>query len=158
MQVPALASSSSSGTTLGAAVYTAFLELRREVRRSARDRIEGDPLTASQGEVLGCLRRMPGVGVGELARTLRLAPNTVSTIVGALVTAGLVRRDPDPDDARAVRLRLTPAGHRRTRAWRDHSARRVDEALAHLSAEERADLARALPVLERLAEIVASSS
>jgi DNA-binding MarR family transcriptional regulator len=111
----------------------------------------------SQVEVLACVRRQPGIGVREAATALRLAPNTVSTIVGQLVDAGLLRRDSDPEDARAVRLRLTKAGHRRVHAWRDRTAQAVDRALEALDAEERAALALALPALRHLADVVALS-
>ena len=95
------------------------------------------------------------MGVSELAESLHLAPNTVSTIVGRLVDAGLLRREPDPDDARAVCLRLTPNGYRRARARRDLSAQVLDDALESLNASERANLALALPALDRLVDALA---
>jgi DNA-binding MarR family transcriptional regulator len=144
-------------TTLGGTLYAAVSDLRRELRRSVRSQFPAHPLTPSQVEVLGLVRRCPDVGVGEVAASLRLAPNTVSTIVGRLVERGLVRRDPDPDDARAIRLRLTPAGHRRVHAWRDRTARTVDAALARLSDDDRAAISHAIPALERLVDAVAES-
>ena len=82
----------------------------------------------------------------------------MSTIVGHLVDAGFLRREPDPDDARAVRLRLTAAGHRRVHAWRDRSTQTVDRALEALDAEERATLALALPALRHLVEVIAAGA
>ena len=99
--------------TLGAELYRSLADLRREVRRTVRSGFPAQLLTPSQVEVLGCVRRQPGIGVRDAATALRLAPNTVSTIVGHLVDLGLLRRDADPDDARAVCLRLTAAGERR---------------------------------------------
>lgn len=46
-----------------------------------------------------------------LAETACVDPSTVSRQVGQLVTAGLVERQPDPDDGRATLLAATPAGH-----------------------------------------------
>ena len=143
--------------TLGAEVWRTLADLRREVRRTVRSDFPAQRLSLSQVEVLACVRRQPGIGVREAATALRLAPNTVSTIVGQLVDAGLLRRDSDPEDARAVRLRLTKAGHRRVHAWRDRTAQAVDRALEALDAEERAALALALPALRHLADVVALS-
>ena len=147
-----------SRATLGGALYGTLLDLRREVRRHVRSEFPAHPLTPSQVEVLGHVRRNPGAGVGEVAAALRLAPNTVSTIVGRLVDEGLVRRDPDPNDARAICLRLTAAGQRRVHAWRDRLAATVDDAIESLGADDRAALAAAVPALERLVDAVAELS
>jgi DNA-binding MarR family transcriptional regulator len=141
-------------TTLGAELYRSLAGFRRELRRAVRSEFPAQLLSPSQVEVLGCVRRQPDIGVRDAATVLRLAPNTVSTIVGQLVDLGFLRRDPDPDDARAVRLRLTAAGHRRVHTWRDRSTQTVDRALESLDAEERASLARALPALRHLVEAI----
>jgi DNA-binding MarR family transcriptional regulator len=145
-------------TTLGSELYRSLAGFRREVRRAVRSEFPAQLLTPSQVEVLGCVRRQPGIGVRDAASMLRLAPNTVSTIVGQLVDVGFLRRETDPDDARAVCLRLTAAGHRRVHAWRDRSTQTVDRALESLDAEERAALALALPALRHLVEVIASGT
>jgi DNA-binding MarR family transcriptional regulator len=145
-------------TTLGNELYRSLAGFRREVRRTVRSEFPAQLLSPSQVEVLGCVRRHPGIGVRDAAAMLRLAPNTVSTIVGHLVDIGFLRREPDPEDARAVCLRLTAAGHRRVHAWRDHSALTVDRALESLDAEERASLARALPALRHLVEVISAGT
>ncbi len=145
-------------TTLGSELYRSLAGFRREVRRAVRSEFPAQLLTPSQVEVLGCVRRQPGIGVRDAASMLRLAPNTVSTIVGQLVDVGFLRRETDPDDARAVCLRLTAAGHRRVHAWRDRSTQTVDRALESLDAEERAALALALPAFRHLVEVIASGT
>jgi len=47
---------------------------------------------------------------GELAELSLLDPSTVSRYVAQLVRAGLVERQADPDDGRAVQLLASPAG------------------------------------------------
>lgn len=47
---------------------------------------------------------------GVLAERLRIAPRSVTEVVDALEDKGLVRREPDPSDRRAVVVRLTDAG------------------------------------------------
>src|SRR5690242_13341690 len=146
------------GTSLGTELYRSLAGLRREVRRAVRSEFPAQLLTPSQVEVLACVRRRPGIGVRDAAAALRLAPNTVSTIVGQLVEIGFLRREPDPDDARAVCLRLSAAGQRRVHAWRDRSTQTVDRALESLDAEERASLARAVPALRHLVDVIAAET
>lgn len=47
---------------------------------------------------------------GVLAERLRIAPRSVTEVVDALEEKGLVRREPDPSDRRAVVVALTDAG------------------------------------------------
>jgi DNA-binding MarR family transcriptional regulator len=53
--------------------------------------------------------------VGDLHRYVLLSQPALSRLVDRLVERGLVRRGPDPDDGRAVRLSLTDAGRARQR-------------------------------------------
>ncbi len=70
--------------------------------------------------------------VGDLAERLQLAAHTVTGAVGRAEKAGLVRRDPCPQDGRRTWISLTPDGERRLAA--------VVEALAH----DRDELAAAV--------------
>jgi DNA-binding MarR family transcriptional regulator len=60
---------------------------------------------------------------------------------------GLVRRQPDPKDARSIRVRLTAAGRRSV----DHALQdlvvREDALLSGLDADQRSDLANLLKVV-----------
>lgn len=48
--------------------------------------------------------------VGELAEALRITVGGTSKIVDKLDQMGFIRREPDPQDRRASRIALTPAG------------------------------------------------
>jgi len=48
----------------------------------------------------------------DLARTVRVTSPTMTRVLDRLVETGLVTRAADPDDRRAIRLGLTPAGRR----------------------------------------------
>jgi len=135
---------------LASELTTAWGGVRRRLRRSARAKVGGEPLTGSQVEVLRLVETQPGVGVRDAAAALHLAPNTVSTLVGGLATAGLLDRRPDPDDRRATQLHLTPAATTRLRRWRDERDRVLASALQHLDADDRRRLEASLPALERL--------
>ena len=135
---------------LASELTTAWGGVRRRLRRSARAKVGGEPLTGSQVEVLRLVETQPGVGVRDAAAALHLAPNTVSTLVGGLAAAGLLDRRPDPDDRRATQLHLTPTATTRLRRWRDERDRVLVSALEHLDADDRQRLAASLPALERL--------
>jgi DNA-binding MarR family transcriptional regulator len=49
----------------------------------------------------------------ELARATMLSSGGMTRLVGRLEQRGLLRRDPDPDDARAFRATLTPDGEQK---------------------------------------------
>jgi DNA-binding MarR family transcriptional regulator len=126
--------------------------LRRLLRRHVQDDWPVDPLPAAQVDLLRLVHQQPGIGVADAAARLRLAANTVSTLVGQLTDAGLLRRERDPADRRSARLVLTPAGDQRIAAWRARRAAAAAAALGALADEDRASLQAAIPALERLVE------
>jgi len=136
--------------TLAADLAAAWGGVRRRLRRGARAVVGGAPLTGAQVELLRLVEAQPGIGVGEAAAALHVAPNTVSTLVGHLVGHGLIERRPDPADRRAARLELTTAARERMRRFRDERDRLLAAALAELDAEDVAALNASLPAMERL--------
>src|SRR5512139_130065 len=69
-------------------------------------------LTVAQAATLEALREGGSLRLGPLARRLGISPSTLTRNLARLEADGLVARDADPDDARAARVRLTPAGER----------------------------------------------
>jgi DNA-binding MarR family transcriptional regulator len=57
-----------------------------------------------------------GMRVGDLARALRVTVGGTSKLVDRIERAGLIAREPDPDDRRASRVALTAAGKRKLTA------------------------------------------
>jgi DNA-binding MarR family transcriptional regulator len=66
----------------------------------------------SYGSILVPLFEEDGVRIGELARRARLSKQTMTTMVRLLERDGLVRRERDADDGRAVRIVLTAKARR----------------------------------------------
>ncbi len=126
--------------------------IRRAVRRRVGRPVELSVLTGAQLELVRLLRREPGVSIADAAARLRVAPNTVSTLVGQLADAGVLERRTDETDRRVVRLTLNPGIRRRVDAVRDRRVDALGEALARLSPDERRMIDEATPVLLRLAD------
>ncbi|MER7331190.1 MULTISPECIES: MarR family transcriptional regulator [unclassified Micromonospora] len=127
-------------------------DLHRVLRRAAIQRAGRVTLPDAQVEVLRLVQRQPGVGVREAAERLGTAANTVSTLVGELTSAGLLRRDRDPVDRRTVRLELTDAARERMAAYGRHRRDLLGAALADLDDADRKALLAAAPALRRLAD------
>jgi DNA-binding MarR family transcriptional regulator len=125
--------------------------VRRHTRRRVGRLWTDQDVSGAQAELLRLVRRMPGVSVAGAADELGVAANTVSTLVGSLVSAGLMCRTPDPEDRRVARLDLTDSARRRVERWRDARSAAIAEALAGLDAADRAAVAAAVPALTRLA-------
>jgi DNA-binding MarR family transcriptional regulator len=66
----------------------------------------------SYGSILVPLFEEDGLRIGELARRSRLSKQTMTTMVRLLERDGLVRRQRDPADGRAIRVVLTAKARR----------------------------------------------
>lgn len=128
--------------------------LRRAMRRGARVAAPDNQLAVAQLELLSCLAEHPGARPGQLARLLHLRPNSVTTLVNALVGRGLIGRTPAAGDRRAVTLDVTEEGLRAVHAWQVTNSAVVHLAASTLPAAQRAALARAVPALDALAQAI----
>jgi len=100
-------------------------------------------LTPQQGQLLCVLMAQP-YGMTELGATLGLAKSSLTGLVDRTERNGLIRREPDPQDTRAVRVTLTPQGSRLAEVFYAETCRRIDQLPARLSAAERDTLASLL--------------
>ena len=91
-----------------------------------------------------------GVRVGEIARNLGVKVPSATEQIIKLERAGLARREPDPDDSRAVRVTLTDAGLAAVASANERRNAVMAGVLSSLSDEDRAALAAALPVIGRI--------
>ncbi|MFE0457609.1 MarR family winged helix-turn-helix transcriptional regulator [Streptomyces sp. NPDC058914] len=100
-------------------------------------------ITPQQGQLLCVLMPQP-YGMSELGEVLGLAKSSLTGLVDRTVQRGLVRREPDPRDGRAVRVGLTEEGARLAHAFYDETCRRVEALPSALSGSERDRLAALL--------------
>jgi DNA-binding MarR family transcriptional regulator len=109
-------------------------------------------LTPQQGQLLCVLLAQP-YGMTELGAMLGLAKSSLTGLVDRTERNGLVRREPDPVDSRAVRVALTPRGARLARAFYDETCRQVDGLPVGFGAADRATLADLLGRIVRDNEV-----
>jgi DNA-binding MarR family transcriptional regulator len=126
-------------------LVTGLAKLGIAMRHQTWSRAGRRGLNPTQGQVLVVLRAAGGQGlrVSELADQLAVATATVSDSVAALARKGLVTKQRDPADARAVAVFLTVTGQAEAEeaaGWPDV----LLEAVRTLEADEQAALYRAL--------------
>ena len=88
-------------------IYLLNVAQRRVQRFVATQR---DGATPAQSGLLFVLGKQDGLAMGEAGAALDLGPPGISGLVDRMTAANLIRRRADPDDGRAWRLWLTPAG------------------------------------------------
>ena len=123
--------------------YIGFLisDLARIMRASFDRRVRRIGLTRSQWRVLGLLHRHPGISQSELAELLEVERATAGRMVDRLERKNWVARHPDAADRRINRLHLTAEAEEVQARMGRIAAELLEDAMAPLSAAERAALA-----------------
>jgi DNA-binding MarR family transcriptional regulator len=128
--------------------------LGRIVRRLRQGHKAGE-LTLSELSVLSRLERHGSLPAGVLAEQERISPQAMTTILAVLDDRGLAARDADSRDGRRVSMSATQAGRTLLAGRRSRNAQRMARALDEaLTSAERDQLLAAIPLLERLAELL----
>ena len=103
--------------------------------------------------VLGRLDRQGPQTVSDLAAAERMRPQSMAQTVSDMEEAGLVERRGDPADRRRMLVDLTKEGRDLLEANRRERVGWLAEGIdQEFSGSERAALAKALPLLQRLTE------
>lgn len=92
---------------MGEEFQGAFWAAKRAMTVAGEAAYNRHGVRAGQQFILRCLWETDGLTPGEIARRLELATPTVTRAATRMETAGLLRREPHPTDARLVRLCLT---------------------------------------------------
>lgn len=87
-------------------------QLDHALNKRSRRLLREAGVTAPQRFLIKVVGMRPGCTPGELARFLHVTPATVTRVVQRMEAAGFLRREPDQEDSRRVRLHLTPKGRR----------------------------------------------
>ena len=139
-------------TTLDTAALAHDLRLAvmRFSRRLRHQQVDTS-VTLTQLSALSTLKRHGPMSPGELAGHERVQPPSMTRVVAALESRGLVTRSPHPTDGRQVVIGLAPAAEvlltaeaRAREAW-------LSGRLGELTDTERAVLREAATIMEKLA-------
>lgn len=84
------------------------------------------------------------LSVSEIAEAVGVDQPRASRLVQQAAQMGLVAREPDPDDARRTRVRLTPEGEGMVSGFRGRRRDAVRSALESFTDDERVEFARLL--------------
>lgn len=112
------------------------------------ERLEGVNLPALWA--LGIIAARPGITPSGIAAAGQVSLPTVSRSLKELDEGGMIERRPDLKDRRTQRLYVTTLGMRRFRDGRRRRVSRLATVLQDMKPEERAQLARAVELLQAL--------
>lgn len=132
--------------------WRAFLNAHAHATRAInRDLAEAGLPDLSWYDLLWALYRQPDrrLRVNELAREVVLSPTAMSRFVDRVEAAGYVRREPDPDDRRALKVALTDAGVGALRAIWPVYERGIER---HFAPALGGSVTRVRRILERVSE------
>jgi DNA-binding MarR family transcriptional regulator len=138
--------------------WRAFLTAHAHVTRAIGRELAADGLPdLSWYDLLWALYRSPGrrLRVKDLADEVVLSPTAMSRFVDRVADAGYVRREPHPDDRRALQIALTPEGEDLLRRMWPVYARGIQR---HFAAVAGRSAPRLRSLFRRMAESARDSS
>lgn len=121
-------------------------ELDHELRRMSKHMEAKLGVTGPQRLAVRVLGREPNMTAGDLARTLRLHPSTLTGILRRLEDNGLVKRVQDANDKRRSRFTLTTKG----RGYDVEAPGTLEAAVREMLRNPRVDVARGRALLSEL--------
>lgn len=129
-------------------LHSAAIHLLRRLR--TEDQASG--LSAPRLSALSVIVFAGPISVSELAAAEQVSKPTISNLVKELVQQGLVRRQPDPNDARVVRLAATEQGRNLLLEGKLRRVQRLAREIEKLSEEEQALLQQATEILLQISQ------
>jgi DNA-binding MarR family transcriptional regulator len=129
---------------VGEEFQAAFWAAKRAIAVAAEAAYNRHGVRSGQQFILRCLWETDGLAPGEIARRLELATPTVTRAATRMETAGLLRREPHPTDARLVRLCLTDRARELESVMAEEMSRLDERALGTLDEAEREQFVRFL--------------
>lgn len=121
--------------------------LSRTIAAEARQTLGDGWFTLVHLRVLAHVRRSSGCSLGDLAERRGVSLPTMSKMVSSLVDKGLLTREPDPSNRRAVIIRLTEDGDSLYLRVLYSLQQRIARDLVDLSPDDRAEIVSALETL-----------
>jgi DNA-binding MarR family transcriptional regulator len=121
------------------------------IETEVRSRLRAEfGITLPRFDLMAQLDRHPeGLRMGELSKRMMVTSANVTGIVNLLEQEDLVLREPVPDDGRAYRIKLTPAGRRAFRRMAARHEAWIIELMNGLQEHERTALMALLSTMKR---------
>jgi DNA-binding MarR family transcriptional regulator len=91
-------------------VLTLFPRMMRGFMREERNALSAGKITLPQFWILQVLAERGICQMRDLTKELRIPPSTATVLMDRLVSLRLAGRELDPDDRRAIRVRMTARG------------------------------------------------
>jgi DNA-binding MarR family transcriptional regulator len=133
-------------------VLSRVTRLARHLDLARRQAFAAHELETWEFDVLAALRRAGApyaMSPGQLGTETLVTSGTMTNRIDRLEGRGLVRREPDPNDRRGVRVVLTDRGRGTVDNALFDLVGREHELLAHLPQDSQSELARLLRALVR---------
>lgn len=121
--------------------------LNRTLAAEARRTLGEGWFTLVHLRVLAHVRRSGGCSLGDLAERRGVSMPTMSKMVSSLVDKGLLTREPDPRNRRAVIIQLTEEGERLYMEVLTKLQRDIAQDIEQLTPEQRTQLVASLEAL-----------
>ncbi|WP_240422833.1 MarR family winged helix-turn-helix transcriptional regulator [Leucobacter sp. wl10] len=136
------------------------LDLTRASGRFSRiaGRVPGVGYSLVAWRVLAELEQSGSARVSDLAQQQRISQPSMTGLVQRLEGERWVERRADPDDRRASLVSITAAGRSALDDYRRMAAARVSPHLAELTDFDRATLARAVELMQRIGDRIGDPS
>ena len=123
--------------------------LTRRLRRAQAERLAPLGLTPAQERALRVITRSEQpLRMTELADQLGIVPRSLTRVIDTLEEAGLVHREIDPRNRRAILLHLTDRGKAVRDDMRTARRRAAEDLFAPLTVEDRKTLAKLLTIVD----------
>ncbi len=132
---------------LAARLRVALARLARQLRQQA-----GPHLSPTLQSVLATIALHGPLPLGELAAREQVAPPTITKLLARLDEHGLIQRQRGADDKRVILVSLTADGQQQFDESRTRRTAWLMDRLAALDDTQQADLARAVELLEAIAD------
>jgi DNA-binding MarR family transcriptional regulator len=120
-----------------ARVSYVIARLERAVRAAINERVRPYGLTTLQYTTLSVLGRRGGLSNAQLARRSYMTPQSMSEVIEALETKGLIKRDQHPNHRRVFPATLTATGLKVLEACDETVEAMEEDMLSDLSPAER---------------------
>ncbi|WP_072314950.1 MarR family winged helix-turn-helix transcriptional regulator [Agrococcus sp. Marseille-P2731] len=133
---------------LADSLRVALVRLGRRMRQQRTD----ESLSLHHLSALGTMQQLEQPTLARIAAAECVKPPSMVKTLQHLEDLGYVERSPHPSDGRMVVLRISDKGESMIASMREQRNRTLADSLAKLTPDERQTLAKAIPLLERLAE------